>query len=318
MEIGNNILITGGLGFIGSYFAEKLSADRKVTILDNFAAHSKDAFQLLKNKKNVQIIKEDILNCDYSKHLPTIDTVFHFAANSDISSGVENPEIDFQITTCGTYRLLKSMADYEVKNIIYPSGSGVYGDAKETVLAEDFSPLEPVSFYGASKLSAESFTSAFCHMKGLSARVFRFANVVGYRQTHGVAFDLIKKLRNDDNKLNVLGDGRQSKSYIHVEDIYSGIMTSINEPSDISYDVFNLATQDYITVKEIVSEILNALDLKQKTKIEFGSRPTGWQGDVPIVRFNTDKIRSLGWTNKYNSRQAIQSAIQYLIKYDFN
>ena len=155
-------------------------------------------------------------------------------------------------------------------------------------------------------------------MKGLSARVFRFANVVGFRQTHGVAFDLIKKLRNDETKLEVLGNGLQSKSYIHVEDIYSGIMTSINEPSVSSYDVFNLATEDYITVKEIVSEILDALDLKQKTKLKYGSQSGGWQGDVPIVRFNTDKIRSLGWDNKYNSKQAIQSAIQYLINHDFN
>ena len=319
MNIGNNILITGGLGFIGSYFAEKMSLQNQITILDDFSAYSKEAYECLKDKKNIHIFEEDILNCDYSKYLPGIDTIFHFAANSNISSGVDDPEVDFRITTIGTHRLLRSMIDHNVKNLIFPSGSGVYGDANDALLSEDYAPLEPVSFYGASKLSAECFISAFCHMNGLFARVFRFGNVVGLRQTHGVAYDLIKKLRGDKSYLQVLGDGFQSKPYIHVEDIYNGIMIALENTNDLdSFDVFNLATDENITVREIVSEILYALDLTGETKVIYGDQKAGWLGDVPIYRLNTNKIRTLGWQNKHNSKQALSLAISYLIKHDFS
>jgi len=202
--------------------------------------------------------------------------------------------------------------------LIFSSGSGVYGNANETLLSEDYAPLEPVSFYGASKLSAESFISAFCHMNGLFARVFRFANVVGLRQTHGVAYDLIKKLREDKSYLQVLGDGFQSKPYIHVEDIYNGIMIALENTNDLDrFDVFNLATDENITVREIVSEILYALDLTGETKVIYGDQKGGWLGDVPIYRLNTNKIRTLGWQNKHNSKQALSLAINYLINHDY-
>ena len=211
------------------------------------------------------------------------------------------------------------MVDHNVKNLIFPSGSGVYGEANEALLSEDYAPLEPVSFYGASKLSAECFISAFCHMNGLFARVFRFGNVVGLRQTHGVAYDLIKKLRGDKSYLQVLGDGFQSKPYIHVEDIYNGIMIALENTNDLdSFDVFNLATDENITVREIVSEILYALDLTGETKVIYGDQKAGWLGDVPIYRLNTNKIRTLGWQNKHNSKQALSLAISYLIKHDFS
>jgi len=319
MNIGSNILITGGLGFIGSYFAEKISLEKRVIILDNFSANSKEAYEFLNGRKNITIFDEDILFCDYANYLPNINTVFHFAANSDISSGVDNPQVDFEITTKGTHRLLTSMQKFNVKNLIYPSGSGVYGDVKETTLSEKYGPLEPVSFYGASKLSAESYISSFCHMTDLEAKVFRFANVIGFRQTHGVAYDLIRKLKNDPSFLEVKGNGFQSKSYIHVDDIFNGIMTVLDHKNDKKkYEVFNLATNDYITVKEIVSAILNSLELSETTKVVYGNTSGGWLGDVPVVRFDTNKIRKLGWKNQYNSKEAMDLAIDYLIKHDFS
>ena len=310
MKIGNKILITGGLGFIGSYFAEKLSIDSEIIILDNFSGYSKVAESFLKNLESVKIVDFDITKDNFDEFLRDVKTVFHFAANSDISNGVNDPEIDFNVTTLGTYRLLVSMKKNNVKNLIFPSGSGVYGDFKEGILYEDHGPLSPVSYYGASKLSAEASISAFCQMTDINALVFRFANVVGYRQTHGVVFDLINKLRVNKDSLKVLGDGHQSKSYIDVEDIYNAIILAAAKTNS-KYDVFNLATSDYITVSEIVSLILNDLELFD-TQVLYGKEKFGWKGDVPIVRFSTKKIQSYGWKNNYSSKEAIERSIKLI------
>lgn len=312
-----NILITGGLGFIGSYFAEKLAekAD-KILILDNLSGHSKSGMETLEKLQNVFIYDEDIRENTITKYFKDIDIVYHFAANSKISEGVNNPKIDFEITTQGTHNVLMSMMENNVKNIVFSSGSGVYGDQKDKLLDEDFGPLLPVSFYGASKLCAEAYISSFCGMKDFKAYIFRFANVVGYRQTHGVAYDFYYKLKQNNATLEVLGDGYQSKSYIDVDDIYNAIQLALNKQTK-SIDIYNIGTNDYVTVRDIVKIVLNALGLNDVT-VNFGEDSFGWVGDVPVVRFSSEKIRALGWENKYTSHQAIERAIHFIINDDNN
>ena len=309
-----NILITGGLGFIGSYFAEKLSSANNIIILDNHSGASKSGTKILESSKNITIHKCDIVKDDISNYFENIDIVYHFAANSKISEGVNNPQIDFDVTALGTHKVLSAMHENNVKRIVFSSGSGVYGDQDEIILSEDFGPLLPVSFYGASKLCAEAYISSFCGMKGFKASIFRFANVVGLRQTHGVAFDFVHKLHNDNSKLDVLGNGFQSKSYIDVEDIFSAIQLVV-ENQKKPVDVFNIATQDYINVREIAQLVIKEMGLND-VEINYGDNEAGWIGDVPIVRFCSKKIRNLGWENKYGSRESIINAIKSILKDD--
>lgn len=309
------ILITGGLGFIGSFFAEKLAIDNeKIIILDNFTGYSEMAKNHLDKIKNIEIHDIDITNKNIYEYFDGVDIVYHFAANSKISEGVNNPEIDFNISANGTHNVLMAMLANEVKSIVFSSGSGVYGDQNEVELFEDFGPLLPVSFYGASKLCAEAYISAFVGMKGMKASIFRFANVVGYRQTHGVAYDFFHKLKNNSEELHVLGNGMQSKSYIDIGDIFSAIQLVINKQKE-NIDVYNIATTDYITVRQIAEITINKMRL-ENVNVLYGDSNVGWVGDVPIIRFSTEKIRNLGWTNKYSSEEAIANAVEQLITYD--
>ena len=308
-----NILITGGIGFIGSYFSSRFcqNLDNNIRIIDNFTGHSESGLTHLKSQQNVQIHDVDIVKDNLDKYFEDIDIVYHFAANSKISEGVNNADIDFEISALGTHRVLKSMANNEVKHILYTSGSGVYGDQKELELSEDFGPSLPVSFYGASKLCAEAYISSFVGMKGIKASIFRFANVVGVRQTHGVVYDFFHKLQKDPKNLQVLGNGLQSKSYIDVEDIFNAVEL-VKEKQTKDIDVFNVATEDYINVRDIAEIVVKRMKLE--TSIHYQEQSEGWIGDVPVIRFNSNKLRMLGWKNSMSTRTAIINAIDNLIK----
>ena len=308
-----NILITGGIGFIGSYFSSRFcqNLDNNIRIIDNFTGHSESGLTHLKSQQNVQIHDVDIVKDNLDKYFKDIDIVYHFAANSKISEGVNNADIDFEISALGTHRVLKSMANNEAKHILYTSGSGVYGDQKELELSEDFGPSLPVSFYGASKLCAEAYISSFVGMKGIKASIFRFANVVGVRQTHGVVYDFFHKLQKDPKNLQVLGNGLQSKSYIDVEDIFNAVEL-VKEKQTKDIDVFNVATEDYINVRDIAEIVVKRMKLE--TSIHYQEQSEGWIGDVPVIRFNSNKLRMLGWKNSMSTRTAIINAIDNLIK----
>ena len=199
----------------------------------------------------------------------------------------------------------------ETSWLLYASGSGVYGDLGELEAAEDHGPLLPVSTYGASKLAGEALISSYCAMFGLRACAFRFGNVVGPRQTHGVGFDFVRRLREDPSRLRILGDGSQSKSYIHVEDVVNAVLTA-HQRSAKPYEVFNVATGDYITVTEIAElavEITGAICCV----FEYTGGDRGWKGDVPVVRLNTDRIQSLGWRCSRGSRQALHDSMCALL-----
>lgn len=310
------IFITGGLGFIGGNLIKYLTSigyNNEIVIYDNNSINNTPIIELCSSMSNIDIVYADLL--EYEKIVSCIggsDIVFHLAANSDISKGVFNPDIDFKNTVVATQNLLQAMLKTDVKTIVFSSGSGVYGNISDKFIEENFGPLTPVSHYGASKLCAESMIASFVFMHNFNGYIFRFANVVGDGQTHGVAYDFIRKLKQSPNTLTVLGNGSQRKSYIHIKDILAGIFTvleKVNQP--ISYH--NIATEDLITVREIADIVVAEMNLIEAT-IEYGTTNYGWQGDVPIIMLESKRIRNLGWSNLYTSQQAIVSSVKSMLQ----
>lgn len=303
-------VITGGAGFIGSHFVHRLIGQgSKVTVVDNFSSGSRDFLAPHLNDSDLlQLIEVDVEDTDeLAKACVGASRIIHLASNPDIARAATEPRVDFLQGTCLTESALEVARINKIPKFILASGSGVYGDAGVTVLGED-SKLNPISTYGASKLAGEALLSAYCYMFGVQGTVFRFANVVGPRQTHGITYDLVTKLRTDSHRLVVLGDGSQSKSYLHVEDIVSGVL-SLSDSQSSSFDVFNLANDGNITVKEIVGIVLEEMNLNENvTSIEYGQSPQGWKADVPVVRMESLKARNLGWKPTHSSFEAIKEA----------
>ena len=242
------------------------------------------------------------------------DTVFHLAANPDIARAVTQPDIDFWEGTYLTQNVLEAMRVNSVRKILYASGSGVYGENPGVAFKEDYGPCLPISTYGASKLANEALIAAYCHMFELCGRAFRFANVVGARQTHGVGYDFIRRLQADPTRLRILGDGMQRKSYIHVEDVLAALRL-VDEHGTGPYDVFNVATDDNITVLEIADLAIKIGGVPPATTTyEFTGGDRGWKGDVPVVRFDCSKIKSLGWQAQRGSADAVRDAVKAMLE----
>lgn len=308
--------LVGGAGFIGSHFIDALLKQdivQKVTIYDNFTSGKEWHYQHHRNDPRLSVIKGDVKDLALlTRSMQDHEAVMHFASNSDISQAAKTPSIDFTEGMYLTFQVLEAARINKVKRLIYTSGSGVYGDLGNVECTETQGCLHPVSPYGASKLSGEAFISSYCHMFGLTACVFRFGNVVGPRQTHGVGYDFIKNLTQNKASLRILGNGLQSKSYIHIDDVVQAVLLA-NASLKTIFEIYNVATGDYITVREIADIIVDCMDLKNQVKYEFTGGDRGWNGDVPIVRLNTDKIRSLGWICKRNSAQSIRDAALAMI-----
>jgi len=194
-----------------------------------------------------------------------------------------------------------------VPRITYASGSGVYGERGAEEVDEEFGPLVPVSTYGASKLGCEAMLAAYAHMFGIDAVVFRFANVVGARQTHGVTYDFVRRLRADPGELCIHGDGSQSKSYIHVSDVVAAMLTLLDRGWE-GFQVYNAGTGDYVTVREIAELVVARMGLGE-VRFRYTGGPRGWRGDVPVVRFRSDKLAALGWRCAHTSTQALLDSI---------
>lgn len=303
------IFIAGGAGFIGSHFTDRLLADRDteaVTLYDNFSSGRQWHYAHHQGDKRLRVMHGDVKDlAPLERAMAGHDLVIHLASNPDIARAVTEPDIDFREGTFLTQQVIEAMRRTETPRLLYASGSGVYGDLGEFEADEDHGPLLPISTYGASKLAGEALINSYCAMFGITARAFRFGNVVGQRQTHGVGFDFVRRLRVDPARLRILGDGTQSKSYIHVEDVVEAVLLA-NQSNGTSFEVYNVATGDYITVAEIARLAVQVAGLSDDgVQLEYTGGDRGWKGDVPVVRLNTNRIRSLGWAPRRNSRQAL-------------
>jgi len=310
--------IVGGAGFIGSHFTDKLLGDKhvgRVTLFDNFSSGREWHFEThrLRGDDRLKVIHAHADNLNVlTDAMRDHDIVIHLASNPDIARSVKDPEVDFYQGTALTNNVLEAMRRSGVPRLLYASGSGVYGEQGDTLLSEDHGPLLPVSTYGASKLAGEALIASYCAMFGLTACAFRFGNVVGARQTHGVGFDFVRRLNADSSRLRILGDGRQSKCYVHVSDVVDAVLF-VCETVKSGFSVFNVATTDAITVTEIAEMTVECLGLNPGPRLEYTGGDRGWKGDVPVVRLDTARIRALGWQPKLNSREAIHRSLRELI-----
>jgi UDP-glucose 4-epimerase len=314
--VSGRVFIVGGAGFIGSHFVEKLLADAatvRVTIYDNYSSGRTAHHEHIRDGRFAAVRGD-------AKDLPSLeaamaghDLVIHLASNPDIARAMTDPAVDFHEGTALTHNVVEAMRRTGARRILYASGSGVYGDVGTTECQEDRGPLLPVSTYGASKLAGEALICSYAHMFGIVGRAFRFGNVVGPRQTHGVGFDFLNALLRDPSRLRILGDGTQSKSYIHVEDVMAAVLLA-HARAEGPFQVFNVATGDYITVREIADEVVACLGLPPESiAYEYSGGPRGWKGDVPVVRLNTDRIRALGWRCGAGSREAIRRSLAAML-----
>jgi UDP-glucose 4-epimerase len=313
-----NCFIAGGAGFIGSHFTDRfLCSDqvRRVTVFDNFSSGREWHFahHLAKRDTRLEILCGEVSDLDaLTRAMKGHEIVIHLASNPDIARAAVEPAIDFHQGTVLTHSIVEAMRRARVPRLIYASGSGIYGDAGDLVLAEDHGPLIPVSTYGASKLAGEALIASYCVMFGLTACAFRFGNVVGARQTHGVGFDFVRRLRTDPTRLRILGDGRQRKTYVHISDVVDAVLTACGHIKQ-GFAVFNVGTGDAVTVTEIAEIAVECLGLTSNPVFEYTGGDRGWKGDVPVVRLDTRKLRSLGWQASLSSREAVYRSLKELI-----
>ncbi len=309
-----NILVTGGAGFIGSHLVDLLlDKGHTITCVDNLYLGRLENIKHQLQNKNFTFHKFDILNFKRLGNLfqkTQFDTVFHLVANSDIKQSSRETDLDLRLNFTSTFNVLEAMRVNKVKEIVFASTSAIFGETNKTI-TEDMGPLIPISFYGASKLSAESYISAYVHNFGLQAWLIRFPNVIGGRATHGVIYDLMNKLKKNKKTLVVLGNGEQEKPYLYVKELVEGMVYVWKHAKD-NYNYFNLGSKSTIKVSQIVEILIEELNLKESTHIKYTGGDRGWVGDVPRFKYSLNKVNKLGWKAQLNSEQAVRLTVRNL------
>ncbi|NIA03067.1 MAG: NAD-dependent epimerase/dehydratase family protein [Nitrospirae bacterium] len=314
--IDKHILVTGGAGFIGSHVIDNLIRHNKVTVFDNLSSGRMEFIQHHIGDDNFSFIEGDLLEPDsILSALENIDMVFHLAANPDVKLGAEDTYVHFEQNILATYNLLEAMRKCGTKRIAFTSTSTVYGVAKVLPTPEDYGPMVPISLYGSSKMACEALISSYCHTFDMFAWIYRFANIVGERGTHGVLVDFINKLRVDPFTLEILGSGKQNKSYLDVVDCVDAMVFCVEHSCEM-VNIFNIGSEDSIDVvgiADIVTEKMGYNDVEYQFTggVDGGA---GWKGDVKLMLLSIEKIKDLGWTPPHNSKQSIEMAVSSLLK----
>ena len=308
------ILVTGGAGFIGSHMVDRLMNDgHEVVVIDNLSSGKMEFIEHHMNDDRFQFIKGDLLDFELLKKVvKDFDVVYHIAANPDVRLGAKDTKVHMQQNVIATYNLLEAMRINDVRDIVFTSTSTVYGEAKKIPTPEDYGPLIPISLYGASKLAAEAFITAYVHNFDIKAVIYRFANIIGPRSTHGVIYDFIMKLRKNPRELEILGDGNQTKSYLYVEDCVDAILFGYKNRRE-GVEIFNIGSDDWINVRKIADIIVEEMKL-ENVEYRFTGGRRGWKGDVPKMLLSIEKIKSYGWKPKRNSEESVRLTVRSLLK----
>jgi len=309
-------LVTGGAGFIGSHIVDHLIKKGKpVKIIDNLSSGNLDNLSQWKDKELYEFVQADLLDKEkINEVVKDCDEVYHLAANPEVNVKKASPEDHFKQNIEATYNLLEAMRlDGNQHFIIFTSTSTIYGEADQIPTKENYGPLKPISLYGASKLACEALISAYASMYGFRGLIYRLANVVGPRTNHGVIYDFIKKLHENPNELEVLGDGSQSKSYLYIDDCISGIMCGIKSKSDV--EIYNIGSEDRTNVLAIAETVkkemgLNNTEIKLTGGVDGGR---GWRGDVKLMQLNMNNLKRLGWMPRYSSDEAVKLTVRAII-----
>lgn len=305
--------VTGGAGFIGSHLVERLLATgHEVISYDNVSTGKKKFLKKVINNPKFKLIEDDVLYlASLINAMKGCDFIFHFAANADVRFGLKQPAKDFDQNTRATFNVLEAMRANNIKKIAFSSTGSIYGEAQTFPTPENAPFPVQTSLYGASKLAGEGMISAYCEGYDLQAWIFRFVSILGERYTHGHIFDFYKKLLNNPKKLLVLGNGRQKKSYLYINDCIDAIMVAIENACD-KINILNLGADEYCEVNDSIKCIKEIL--KIDPEIEYTGGERGWIGDNPFIYLDCSKMHSLGWRAQTSIRQAVEKTILYLQK----
>ncbi len=305
--IDMKIAVVGGAGFIGSHLADALlSSGHEVLVLDNLSTGSE------KNvPKGAEFRPCDILRNDLAKEFAGCGAVFHLAADPSVRESASKPRSSFELNVAGTFNVLEACRKAGVKNTVFASTSAVYGNAGVIPTPESH-PTFPISNYAASKLASEAYCASYAHTYGTKTTVLRFANIFGERSTHGVMFDFYNKLKKDPKKLEILGDGKQKKSYLHVSDCVSATLAAFGKQKK-QFDVFNVGSREQHTVDEIAAMLSSEMGCKPKFEHTGGKQ--GWKGDVADMLLDVSKLESLGWKASVPFAEAVKRYVRWLKKH---
>ena len=307
-------LVTGGAGFIGSHLVDELvDAGYTVKIIDNLSSGNLALVNHQIAAGNAEFIEGDITSIDdVLQATKEVDVVFHMAANPDIRLGTQVTDTDLKQGTIATYNILEAMRINNVNKIVFASSSVVYGEDAPMPTPESFGPCLPISLYGASKVGSEGLITSWVGTFDFQAWIFRFANIIGNRGTHGVIFDFIHKLKRDNSRLEVLGNGLQEKSYMEVKDCVRGMMHIFNT-STSPINLYNLGSHDTCSVRRIAEIVVEETGCRDAT-IEYTGGDRGWAGDIPRAMLSIEKMLSTGYDVSYNSEAAVRHTTKCLIE----
>jgi len=315
--VGKRVLVTGGAGFIGSHLVDRLMSEEcEVSIVDDLSSGDlKNVSQWSENPR-FRFMLGDLLEEKTLGALPReCEIVFHAAANPEVRVGTQDPRTHYEQNVLATFGLLETLRRSSLpKTFVFISTSTIYGEASQIPTPEDYGPLCPISIYGASKLACESLISAYCHSYGLKAIIFRLANIVGSRSRHGVLWDFITKFRLNREELEILGDGRQRKSYLLVDDCIDGMFAGLEASANI-IEIFNVGSVDQVDAATIAKIVADEMGLKEvhlrfKTEFEDGR---GWTGDVRNMLLDVSRLMRVGWSPHHNSVESVREAARRLI-----
>jgi UDP-glucose 4-epimerase len=306
-----NLIVTGCAGFIGSTLVDRLLADgHQVTGVDNFSTGQRRFLDGALAHQNFKLVEIDLLDLDALKlAFAGGEAVFHLSANADVRFGTEHPRKDLEQNTIATYNVLEAMRENGIKKIAFSSTGSVYGEAEVVPTPEDGPFPIQTSLYGASKAAGEGLIAAYCEGFGFQSWIFRFVSILGERYTHGHVFDFYQKLKADPSRLPVLGNGRQRKSYLYVQDCIDAILLAMEKATD-KVNIFNLGVDGYCEVNDSIGWICEELGVKPQLEYSGGDR--GWIGDNPFIFLETKKIQSLGWKPKFGIRDGVIKTVEYL------
>jgi UDP-glucose 4-epimerase len=300
--------VIGGAGFIGSHLIDRLVEMGDVTAYDNMTVGKREFIAKHLDSKKATLVVGDALDFDtLKKAMAGHDVIFHLAANPEARWGLERTRLDLEQGTIATYNALESARLNNISQLVFSSSGTVYGNTSRMCAEEDTNML-PISLYGASKIAGEALVSAYVECFGFTGTIVRFGNVVGPRGTHGAILDFCKKIKSHPDHLDVLGDGRQAKPYLHVTDCAQGVLHAWQK-GEGKLRIYNLAPPDITSVRRI-AELCVAASPHKNARIEYAGGTQGWPGDVPLSRINPDKLAALGFKVRFTSDQAVEAAVR--------
>lgn len=306
-------VVTGGAGFIGSHLVDSLvEQGHKVVVIDSLVAGKKETIAGHLKSGNVRLVEKDLLKDGWQDTLKGAGRVFHLAADPDVRQSAMTPDPTFNNNIVATYRVLEAMRIHKVPELVFTSTSTVYGNATIIPTPENYAPFEPVSVYGASKLACEALISAYCHSFAMKSWQFRFANIIGARSGHGVITDFVRKLRENPHELEILGDGKQTKSYLEIHECVQAMHFAISHAKQ-PVNTFNIGSEDWIDVKTIADVVVEEMKLKN-VKYRFTGGAIGWVGDVPKMQLGIDRMKALGWKPQKGSRESVRIAVKATVR----